>query len=184
MSRKLNDYRIKEYKSSLLVTVMQALMTFLALFAFFMVYLPVAEKLIIPFESQQSDIVPLILRFEMKRETMFGVVLNPTQDLKTTVSIMFAIYSAYLFSNISINSFIPSVGKSIYAKLSKLIEILVAIVCLFVMSIYFINISRGGNIFSDKIDMSYSNLHVIVVVINLIISIVAYFTTKKVSIYD
>lgn len=175
MVRRLDDTKVGEYKNSWFFELVQLLISILGCIAVFLV--PITYSI-----TKEEDIT--------KMDGLSPVnylFSNPDSCYTKVISIMIVIFFGFLLLNIFALLAIPKVSKSVYVKVSKIIEGVLALVCIGLLSYYMIYLFNNRYF----VDMGHvENMYKLVIIyigiigFALVNSIFVCFTSKKVSIYD
>ena len=153
MARHLDDYGVGEYKSNWWLTLIYALVI-LAVF-------------LLPFSNEYLSPVNYLIKHS--HEGLYGVG-----------SILFIILFGVSLINVYLCNSNFKIARSVYCKIARVLELLVAISCLVVYALAILN---SGDIIELKLIKCFFiwlSIDLVVIVLTLI----NYFKTKKISIYD
>ena len=178
MVRRLDDTKVGEYKNSWFFEVVQLLISILGCVVVFLLPITYSTTEItteLGIETKIDGLPPIQYLFT-----------NPEPCYAKTLSIIMVIFFGFLLLNIFVLLAVPKVSKTVYVKVSKIIEGLLALSCLVLLAYYLLHLF---NIHALDLNMA-KNMYKMIILYGGIIgfalvnSIFVYFTSKKVSIYD
>lgn len=157
MTRHLDDYGVGEYKSNWWLTILYALV----------ILLGVVSVFLLPYSNEYLSPVNYLIK-------------HSSNGLYGVGSILYII----LFSISLINIFLCNnnfkISRSIYCKISRILELFLAISCLV---IYCLAILESGNIIELRLVKCFFIWNAISFAM-ILLALINYFKIKKISIYD
>ena len=175
MVRRLDDTKVGEYKNSWFFELVQLLLSILGCIAVFLI--PITYNVVKgESETTMTPMSPVNYLFS-----------DPAGCYTKVLSIAIVVFFGFLLLNIFALLAIPKVSKSVYVKVSKIIEGILALVCIALLSYYMVHLFNSNYFVNmDHVEGMYKLVIIYIGIIGfaLINSIFVCFTSKKVSIYD
>jgi hypothetical protein len=178
MVRRLDDTKVGEYKNSWFFEVVQLLISIAGCVAVFL--LPITYSVAV----ENTELEELI-HYDGLAPIQY-LFTNPEPCYAKTLSIIMVIFFGFLLLNIFVLLAVPKVSKTVYVKVSTIIEGILSLSCLVLLAYYLLHLF---NIHAVDLSMAKTMYKMIILYggiigLALINSIFVYFTSKKVSIYD
>lgn len=169
MIRKLDDTHVGEYKVSLAMTYISAIIIVLGVIGLFL--LPITQTVIEVTEVEfiMESLSPVNYLLNNSYNTLYGYS-----------SIAYIVLFSVLFINMFLCLSIPKIGKGIYSKICKIIEFFLSVGCLILHSASVLTTDLSD----PYVLIKYFFFWLPIIFLIIILSIISYFTTKKISIYD
>lgn len=174
MVRRIDDTKVGEYKNNWFFEIVQLLISIAGCISVFLI--PITFNV-----ARSSEVTTAIGISPVKY-----LLSNPEINYVQILSLVIVSFFGFLLANIFMLIAIPKISKTVYVKISKIIEGAFALVCLALLGYYFIYLFNNGMINSFNVEEVYKIVIVYELIVGfaLINSIFVCFTSKKVSIYD
>ena len=171
MVRSLDDTKVGEYKNSWFFQLVQLLISILGCVAVFLLPITYISDASGGLDGQS----PIIYLFS-----------NPSNEYARILSVLIVIFFGFILLNIFAILAVPSVSKSVYVRVSKVIEGILAAGCLAMLAYYMVYLFNHSLINMGNAELMYKVvlMYIGIVGFALVNSVFVYFTSKKVSIYD
>jgi len=166
MTRRLDDTKVGEYKNNWFFELIQLLIAIAGCVALF----------IVPITYVADEGVSVVTY-------LFGEHSN---NYLLALAIVLASSIGLLLLNIFLILAIPNVNKSVYVKISKVIEMILSITCFVMLGYYLYTIVTTSLYEGEMLSKVFTDISIYIVVVQLALinSMLVYFNSKKVSIYD
>lgn len=166
MKRRLNEGRVGEYRGNLFLNVIYTIITIVSIVALFIV--PISY-------NGQLTFTNLVKLSPVNHLIDYG-----TNDILGYFSLSLVILLGFTFISSYLCFSIPKLGKSVYVKIAKIIEILLSFVALFALALSLYN--TDTTYFKEHLIIYYSWQFILISII--VLAGLNYFKMKKISIYD
>ena len=181
MTRNLDNYKSGEYKSNIIMNVIQTILIILGITCLFFLPLPYGIESVV---EPTGEIIALPVITITTWYSPFKLLIEAHSfELSTFLSVTMVIYVSFLFINLIVSLFSPNVSKSSYIKVGKIIEVILGIVVLGVLY-YYLLVRGDANIKGEAFEINNFVGWQCIVLLNIFGSLLNYFNTKKISIYD
>ena len=176
MVRRLDDTRVGEYKNNWFFELVQLLISILGCVAVFLVPITYLKSTSADGSEILDGVSPVSYLFT-----------QPDDCYLKTLSIVVVSFFGLVLLNIFLTLAIAKVNKSIYVKISKVIEILCALACFVLIGYYMYSLFNTATLINmGEVKSLIKNIFIYLAIIELALinAIFMYFNSKKVSIYD
>ena len=179
MARRLDDYRVGEYKASVLMNFLQSLFILYGIVSLFLSSLPGGIKIV---EEPGEGVYVAVLKYKIIYQSPVRVLENANfNEFKSILALACILYIGYLFMNLFISLLLPSIGRSVYVKASKIVEVVLGLILLIGFNYYLFTIIDIDN---ELINIGGFIRWQFIILLNVFASLLSYYKVKKISIYD
>lgn len=166
MTRRLDDTKVGEYKNNWFFELIQLLIAIIGCVVLF--------------------VVPITYNADKGISVISYLFSEHSNNYLLALSIVLAASIGILLLNIFLILAIPNVNKSVYVKVSKVIEAVLSIGCFSMLGYYMYTLISSSTYEGEMLSKIFIavSIYIVVVQLSLINSLLLYFNSKKVSIYD